>query len=198
MSIRMSSPKKSNMMTLFRGLVLLRIPCLKSWALLTGRSSVVLHGPSPDRRFPKAALIYWSLMRPGHSRSPILHWPFREQPAICCLLGDPQQLPQVTQGTHPQPVDESALGWLSGGEPVLPGELGYFLAQQQVQQATKLLQMLEALDGKEKLTALGTQMLGFGTDIRLAHMLIKAQQLESNTRRFWFSCIFSSVIRKPC
>ncbi|GAA3299506.1 TM0106 family RecB-like putative nuclease [Glutamicibacter nicotianae] len=44
------------------------------------------------------------------------------------LLGDPQQLPQVTQGTHPQPVDESALGWLSGGEPVLPAELGYFLA----------------------------------------------------------------------
>ena len=53
-------------------------------------------------------------------------------------------------------------------------------AQQQIQQATKLLQMLEALDSKEKLTALGTQMLGFGTDIRLAHMLIKAQQLESS------------------
>ncbi|HKS00260.1 MAG TPA: TM0106 family RecB-like putative nuclease, partial [Arthrobacter sp.] len=29
------------------------------------------------------------------------------------LLGDPQQLPQVTQGSHPEPVDESALGWLS-------------------------------------------------------------------------------------
>ncbi|HXD28203.1 MAG TPA: TM0106 family RecB-like putative nuclease [Arthrobacter sp.] len=29
------------------------------------------------------------------------------------LLGDPRQLPQVTQGTHPEPVDESALGWLS-------------------------------------------------------------------------------------
>ncbi|WP_349931256.1 TM0106 family RecB-like putative nuclease [Glutamicibacter mishrai] len=44
------------------------------------------------------------------------------------LLGDPQQLPQVTLGSHPQPVDESALGWLSAGEPVLPSELGYFLA----------------------------------------------------------------------
>ncbi|KSU66737.1 TM0106 family RecB-like putative nuclease [Arthrobacter sp. NIO-1057] len=44
------------------------------------------------------------------------------------LLGDPQQLPQVTQGSHPQPVDESALGWLSAGEPVLPSQLGYFLA----------------------------------------------------------------------
>lgn len=44
------------------------------------------------------------------------------------LLGDPQQLPQVTQGSHPQPVDESALGWLSAGHATLPAELGYFLA----------------------------------------------------------------------
>ncbi len=44
------------------------------------------------------------------------------------LLGDPRQLPQVTQGSHPQPVDESALGWLSQGHATLPDELGYFLA----------------------------------------------------------------------
>nr|WP_074713385.1 bifunctional RecB family nuclease/DEAD/DEAH box helicase [Arthrobacter alpinus] len=44
------------------------------------------------------------------------------------LLGDPQQLPQVTQGSHPAPVDESALGWLSAGHATLPVELGYFLA----------------------------------------------------------------------
>jgi uncharacterized protein len=44
------------------------------------------------------------------------------------LLGDPQQLPQVTQGTHPEPVDESALGWLADGHHTLPPELGYFLA----------------------------------------------------------------------
>lgn len=43
------------------------------------------------------------------------------------LLGDPQQLPQVTQGSHPQPVDESALGWLSAGARTLPQEYGYFL-----------------------------------------------------------------------
>ncbi len=43
------------------------------------------------------------------------------------LLGDPQQLPQVTQGIHPEPVDSSALGWLSDGHDVLPPELGYFL-----------------------------------------------------------------------
>jgi len=44
------------------------------------------------------------------------------------LLGDPQQLPQVTQGKHPEPVDESALGWLSRDHHTLPPELGYFLA----------------------------------------------------------------------
>ncbi|OYD71463.1 TM0106 family RecB-like putative nuclease [Rhodococcus sp. OK302] len=43
------------------------------------------------------------------------------------LLGDPQQLPQVSQGTHPEPVDESALGWLAEGHGALPPELGYFL-----------------------------------------------------------------------
>jgi uncharacterized protein len=43
------------------------------------------------------------------------------------LLGDPQQLPQVTQGLHPEPVDGSALGWLAGDEEVLPKEFGYFL-----------------------------------------------------------------------
>ncbi|WP_237572253.1 TM0106 family RecB-like putative nuclease [Mycolicibacterium lacusdiani] len=43
------------------------------------------------------------------------------------LLGDPQQLPQVSQGTHPEPVDHSALGWLVDGEHTLPPERGYFL-----------------------------------------------------------------------
>jgi uncharacterized protein len=43
------------------------------------------------------------------------------------LLGDPQQLPQVSQGTHPEPVNESALGWLVEGHPVLPPDRGYFL-----------------------------------------------------------------------
>ena len=43
------------------------------------------------------------------------------------LLGDPQQLPQVSQGSHPEPVDVSALGWLTDGHQVLPPEFGYFL-----------------------------------------------------------------------
>ena len=45
------------------------------------------------------------------------------------LLGDPQQLPQVSQGTHPEPVDTSALGWLMDGASVIPADRGFFLAQ---------------------------------------------------------------------
>ena len=43
------------------------------------------------------------------------------------LLGDPQQLPQVSQGIHPEPVNASALGWLVDGAHTLPPERGYFL-----------------------------------------------------------------------
>ena len=45
------------------------------------------------------------------------------------LLGDPQQLGQVSTGSHPEPVDRSALGWLMEGHDVLPSEYGYFLEQ---------------------------------------------------------------------
>lgn len=45
------------------------------------------------------------------------------------LLGDPQQLPQVSQGTHSEPVDTSALGWIMNGDDVLRPEFGYFLEQ---------------------------------------------------------------------
>ncbi|MFG6490939.1 TM0106 family RecB-like putative nuclease [Microbacterium sp. P03] len=45
------------------------------------------------------------------------------------LLGDPQQLPQVSQGIHPEPVDTSALGWVLGEHAVIPADRGYFLAQ---------------------------------------------------------------------
>ena len=45
------------------------------------------------------------------------------------LLGDPQQLPQVSQGTHPAPVDQSALGFIAGDHAVLPQEFGFFLEE---------------------------------------------------------------------
>lgn len=50
---------------------------------------------------------------------------------------------------------------------------------QQIEQATALLKMLEAIDDTGKLTRLGSQMLSFGADIRLSHMLIKAKQLQT-------------------
>ncbi len=45
------------------------------------------------------------------------------------LLGDPQQLPQVSQGTHPEPVDESALAWLVEDHPTITEDRGFFLDQ---------------------------------------------------------------------
>ncbi|GAA3547984.1 TM0106 family RecB-like putative nuclease [Amycolatopsis ultiminotia] len=45
------------------------------------------------------------------------------------LLGDPQQLPQVVQGTHPAGAEASALGHLIGAADIIPPELGYFLDQ---------------------------------------------------------------------
>lgn len=44
------------------------------------------------------------------------------------LLGDQQQLPQVSQGAHPEPVDTSALSWLLGDHDTMPEGHGYFLA----------------------------------------------------------------------
>jgi uncharacterized protein len=43
------------------------------------------------------------------------------------LLGDPQQLPQVSQGAHPEPVDNAALAHLLDGQATIPQEFGYFL-----------------------------------------------------------------------
>lgn len=45
------------------------------------------------------------------------------------LLGDPQQLPQVVQGTHPEGAAASALGHLIGEADIIPPGLGYFLDQ---------------------------------------------------------------------
>ena len=43
------------------------------------------------------------------------------------LLGDPQQLPQVSQGKHPEPVNESVLSHLLGEKKTMPDHLGFFL-----------------------------------------------------------------------
>ena len=43
------------------------------------------------------------------------------------LLGDPQQLPQVSQGKHMEPVNESVLSHILGEHKTMPNHLGYFL-----------------------------------------------------------------------
>ena len=43
------------------------------------------------------------------------------------LLGDPQQLPQVSKATHIEPVNNSALEHLLGDHKTMPDEMGYFL-----------------------------------------------------------------------
>lgn len=43
------------------------------------------------------------------------------------LLGDPQQLPQVSKATHVEPVNKSALEHLLGTHKTMPDEMGYFL-----------------------------------------------------------------------
>lgn len=43
------------------------------------------------------------------------------------LLGDPQQLPQVSKATHVEPVNNSALEHLLGDRKTMPDEMGYFL-----------------------------------------------------------------------
>uniref|UniRef100_UPI00035FE878 DEAD/DEAH box helicase n=1 Tax=Nocardiopsis lucentensis TaxID=53441 RepID=UPI00035FE878 len=45
------------------------------------------------------------------------------------LLGDPQQLPQVVQGTHGEGADASALQHLMGTDPIIDPKRGYFLDQ---------------------------------------------------------------------
>jgi uncharacterized protein len=45
------------------------------------------------------------------------------------LLGDPQQLPHVSQGKHPEPIDNSVLKHVLGDNKTMPAHLGYFLSR---------------------------------------------------------------------
>lgn len=43
------------------------------------------------------------------------------------LVGDPRQLPQVIQGSHPEPANLSCLDWMLGGHATVPLDRGIFL-----------------------------------------------------------------------
>lgn len=68
------------------------------------------------------------------------------------LLGDPQQLPQVSQGTHAEPVAESALAWVMAGHDTIPPELGYFL-DRSYRMHTRVCEKVSTLSYDEKLFA---------------------------------------------
>ena len=83
-------------------------------ATARGASWVAPRGISPTpERVPPGSWTCWSSTRPVSSRWPTLA--VAAAAANLLLLGDPQQLPQVSQGTHPEPADRSALGWLTDG-----------------------------------------------------------------------------------
>lgn len=44
------------------------------------------------------------------------------------LIGDPRQLPQVVQGSHPPPADLSCLDWMLGEHAIVPPNRGIFLS----------------------------------------------------------------------
>ena len=71
------------------------------------------------------------------------------------LLGDPQQLSEVSQGAHPEPIDTSALGWLSLGHDVLPRERGIFL-DTSFRMHPDLCSVVSHLAYEDKLTATQT------------------------------------------
>ncbi|RZT68817.1 TM0106 family RecB-like putative nuclease [Leucobacter luti] len=96
-----------------------------------GRGSVVggtAWDFSNDDRFPRKSLDLLVIDEAGQfSLAPTIAASVAADRLL--LLGDPQQLPQVSQGSHPEPVDTSALGWLLAGHDTLPPQLGYFLAE---------------------------------------------------------------------
>ena len=83
---------------------------------------------SNGTRFPRRALDLLVIDEAGQfSLAPTIAASVSAQRLL--LLGDPQQLPQVSQGTHPEPVDTSALAWLIGNHDTIPSAQGYFLAE---------------------------------------------------------------------
>ncbi|MGO2140511.1 MAG: TM0106 family RecB-like putative nuclease [Leucobacter sp.] len=98
---------------------------------LAGRGAVIggtAWDFSNEDRFPRRSLDLLVIDEAGQfSLAPTIAASVAAQRLL--LLGDQQQLPQVSQGSHPEPVDQAALSWLLDGGETMPPELGYFLAE---------------------------------------------------------------------
>ena len=90
-------------------------------------SSPARPGCSPARSTARRS-TWSSSTRPASSRSPT---PSRSRPPrdSVVLLGDPQQLPQVTQAAHPGGSGASVLEHLLDGEATIPPERGVLLTE---------------------------------------------------------------------
>lgn len=62
-----------------------------------------------------------------------------------------------------------------------------------LQQARQLLEQLDAIDSNGQVTALGEQMVQFGTHPRLAHMMLKAKELKLDT----LGCQLAALLSEP-
>ena len=102
------------------------------------------------------------------------------------LLGDPQQLDQPLQGTHPPGAERSALAHLLDGERVMSGQLGLFLngswrLHPEISSYTSEVfyeGRLHSHPGRELLSLAGTASLS-GTGIRFLPVIHHGQSNES-------------------
>lgn len=99
-------------------------------ARVTGEPGCLIGGTSwdfvSDKRVPGGSLDLLVIDEAGQFSLADTLAVSRAAPRLL-LLGDPQQLPQVSAAQHPEPVDRAALDWLAHGHHTLPAELGYFL-----------------------------------------------------------------------
>ena len=99
------------------------------FAALRGRASVgggtawLWSRPDASRRSTCC-----SSTRPRRCRSPMC-WRCRRRRRRSCCIGDPQQLDQPMQGSHPEGTDVSALDHILGGEQTIPPDKGLFLEE---------------------------------------------------------------------
>ncbi|TMQ19520.1 MAG: TM0106 family RecB-like putative nuclease [Candidatus Rokuibacteriota bacterium] len=84
------------------------------------------------------------------------------------LLGDPQQLAQVSQGTHPEGTGVSVLEHLLGDRPTVPAEMGILLEQTR-RMHPRVCRFISEVVYEDRLTCLAgveRQDTAFGTGVR--------------------------------
>ena len=93
---------------------------------LVAGTAWALTAPRPTSARPSGRSTSSSSTRPGSSRSPT-SWRSGTSARSLVLLGDPNQLPQVSQGTHPEGPSRSVLQHLLGEHVTVPPDRGLFL-----------------------------------------------------------------------